>query len=126
MADVAKELGQRWKALSEEERSTWQARAAEAKAAAQEAAAQEAAAAAGEDDDQQDAPAHVQQPAQAPPLPLSLVKRLMMVDPDVSRVSADALLAVAQATDLFLGLLTNKMTAACATASRGKRRTLKV
>ena len=43
--------------------------------------------------------------------PLTLVKRVMCLDPDVSRVSADGLKAVAKAAELVLELLTEKAAA---------------
>jgi histone H3/H4 len=135
VAEVAKELGKRWKALTDEERSDWQAKSAASKAAAKEAA--EAAQEGGIDGDldaEQQAGQQPKQDAKAPPssndtapvLPLSVVKRLIMLDPDVTRISAEALVTVAYAAELFLGLLTSKMTNTCHQASRGKRRTLKV
>lgn len=43
----------------------------------------------------------------APPfgLPTSLVKRIITVDPDVQRISADGVRSIAKATELFLQLL---------------------
>ncbi len=43
--------------------------------------------------------------------PLTLIKRVMCLDPDVSRVSADGLKAVAKAAELVLELLTEKAAA---------------
>lgn len=44
-------------------------------------------------------------------LPLTLVKRIMCLDPDVARVSGDGLKAVAKAAVLMLELLTEKAAA---------------
>ena len=55
-------------------------------------------------------------------LPLSLVKRIMCLDPDVSRVSAEGLKAVVAATEHFLQRLAVQ---AAEAASAAKRSTIK-
>lgn len=64
--------------------------------------------------------------AGAPPppfgLPTSLVKKIMVMDGDVGRVSADGLRAVAKATELFLQLFAAK---AYAHAKAAKRKNIK-
>lgn len=125
VADVAKELGQRWKALSEEERGVYKEKAAACKAAADEARAA-AIAAGGADGD--DAAAEQEAPVPTGPviqLPLSLVKRIALCDRDVSRISHDALLVIAAAAEKFLELMAEKC-AATASHAKPRRRTVKV
>ena len=55
--------------------------------------------------------------------PLSLVKRVMCLDPEVVRVSGDGLKAVAKAAELMLGDMAAK---ACAAAQGQKRKTIKL
>ncbi len=55
--------------------------------------------------------------------PLSLVKRVMCLDPEVVRVSGDGLKAVAKAAELMLADMAAK---ACSAAQGQKRRTIKL
>ena len=55
--------------------------------------------------------------------PLSLVTRVMGLDPEVARVSGDGLKAVAKAAELMLADMAAK---ACSTAQGQKRRTIKL
>lgn len=55
--------------------------------------------------------------------PLSLVKRVMCLDPEVVRVSGDGLKAVAKAAELMLADIAAK---ACSAAQGQKRRTIKL
>ena len=83
VAEVAKEIGRLWKELAEDERQGYKDRAAEsAKAFA------EVAAAANDGKEPSDEPAEhaAKKPAQ---LPLSIVKKVMVIDKDVSRVTAE-------------------------------------
>jgi histone H3/H4 len=117
VAEVAKEIGRRWKALAEEERQQYKDRAAEsAKAFA------EAAAAANEGDEAADE--HPAPAAKKPALlPLSIVKKVMVLDKDVSRVSSEGVWLMARAAECFLEMLTER----CATAALSrKRRTIKM
>ena len=115
VAVVGKALGERWRALGEEEKARYKAKAEELAAAAAEAAGDADAA------DAADAEAAAA-PAERPPLPLSLVKKLVCSDPDVRRISAEGLKAVTFATSLFLEMLTGE---ALDAAQRSGRRTLR-
>ena len=55
--------------------------------------------------------------------PLSLVKRVMCMDPEVLRVSGDGLKAVAKAAELMLADMAAK---ACSAAQGQKRKTIKL
>ncbi len=55
--------------------------------------------------------------------PLSLVKRVMCLDPEVVRVSGDGLKAVAKAAELMLADMAAK---ACSAAQGQKRKTIKL
>ncbi len=119
MADVAKELGARWKQLSAEEREQYKVRCQEALAAQK--------AAGGEDNPEQDgaeaAPAKASRGQGG--LPLSLVKRIACLDEDVTRLSQDAVLVLAHATELFLEQLSSKCCQVL-NSSKPKRSTIKV
>jgi len=127
VALVAKGIGERWKALTDEEKARFKA-AATTRAAAAAAAAAEAAEAAGPgesapgaaaDDPAASAPAP---PLPGSSLPLSVVRRLMLVDPDVKRVSAGAARAVAAAVEAAVAALARS---SAAVAAASKRRTLR-
>jgi len=110
VATVAKAIGVQWKALTDEGRAEWKAKAAAAGAAA------DAARAAG------GAPPTPPKPAAAPGLPLSVVRRLMMLDPDVGRVSSGAARAVVAAAEGFVALLAE---AGAGVAAEERRRTVR-
>jgi len=123
VAAVAKEIGERWRALGEEAKQRYKDAAAAAGAAAAEAAAAEAPAEgeAGEAGEAGDAPrAAAAAPAGLPP---SIVRRIMLLDPDVQRVAAPAAKAMALAAELFIGHLAERGASA---ARRAKRRTVKL
>ncbi|EFJ41738.1 hypothetical protein VOLCADRAFT_98278 [Volvox carteri f. nagariensis] len=115
---VAKELGQVWKGLSEEEKAAYKTRAEEQQQQEQVA----------EGDAQQGSPSGEQQQEvagdlKAAALPSAWVRRVVGLDPEIQRCSADALLALSTAADVFLGAICAKATAAAAGA---KRRTVRL
>ncbi|KAL4431280.1 hypothetical protein ABPG75_006536 [Micractinium tetrahymenae] len=127
VAQVAKLIGQRWAALSEEEKQVYKDRAAKL----QEEAAATAAAEQAEQAQQspggssaEGAAAEEGGEAPAPPaaLPISIVKRIVMMDSDVKRLSAEAVRAIAKAAELFAGQLAVK---AMEHAAKGKRKNFK-
>ena len=115
VASIAKEIGVRWKALSDEQRQIWKDKAAEENAAAID----------GEEggNDAEDVGDEKEQPGHCL-LPLSLVKKIACTDPDNNtRISAEGLVAIAKATDLLLGLLVQGSAKA---AKAQKRRTFQL
>lgn len=98
VAEVAKEIGRRWKELREEERQRYKDLSAEK--------AKELAQAAGEDGG--DTGERVKQQQGQATLPLSMVKKLACMDDEVKRVSGDAVRMIAEATGMFLGVLASK------------------
>ena len=123
VAAVAKLLGEKWRVLSDEERAQYQKLAAEKAAAAEEAANAQAM-----DVDQpgemhetgeQDKEMEQQQPPAG--LPLSLVKRIMLLDKDVNSISSDALKATAKAAELVIEMLVAR---AYKGSTAAKRRTI--
>lgn len=125
VAAIGKAIGVLWKELTEEERQNYKDNAAEKSREIKERlAAEQAERGDAQEDDQQDGAAPSTSAPTGPPFgfPTSLVKRIMCIDPDVSRVSADAIRATSKATELFLQLLATK----CGkVASSQKRRTLR-
>ncbi|GLC38633.1 hypothetical protein PLESTB_000454500 [Pleodorina starrii] len=123
---VAKELGQMWKALSEEEKAAYKTRAGEQQQQHQQQQLQAA-----DGEAQQGSPMgeqpHPAREATKPVLPAALpttwVRRVVGLDPEIQRCSADALLALSTAADVFLGAVCAKATAAAAGA---KRRTVRL
>ena len=105
---IGKALGERWRALSEEEKAQYKAKAAELVPAVDPVGVGEADAAAAA--------------AERPPLPLATVKKLVCSDPDVKRISAEGLKAVTFATALYLESLAGE---ALDAAQRSGRRTLR-
>jgi histone H3/H4 len=108
VADVAKEIGKRWRELTDADKEAYKGRAqAQAQALKDVPGAGEGAA----DGEQQHEGegAHGQDPKEPSPLdsllPLSMVRRIILADPDVSRVAHEGIVAVAMATNLLLGLL---------------------
>ena len=127
VAAVAKGVGERWKALSEAEREAWKERAASK--AAEAAVAREEAAAGGEAAGEEEEGTEAQAAAAAAPVfssffPLSIVRKLIMLDPEVGRVSADAAKAISMAAAAFASA--TLAGSAAAVAARNKRRTLRV
>ena len=95
VADVAKEIGRRWKELTEEERQRYKdVSAAKAKELATDFT------------DTVDEGVEKQQGKAI--LPLSMVKKLACRDEEVKRVSGDAVRMIAEATGMFLGVLASK------------------
>ncbi|WIA12042.1 hypothetical protein OEZ85_012121 [Tetradesmus obliquus] len=129
---IAKALGEVWKGMSEEEKDVYRQKSKDRAEAAAAAAAEEAAAAG--DQEQQEggdaaaaaaaaAAAGEDTASQAAALPKHIVKRIMLADDEVQRVSADALWLVAEAGRLFLQQLAVKGAAAAASK---KRKTIKL
>lgn len=88
------------------------------------AAAAEADAAGGDQEQDETAAAEApSQPAAAAVIPRHIVKRIMLTDDEVQRVSADALWVVAEAARLFLQQLAVRGAAA---AGAKKRKTIKL
>ncbi|KXZ44281.1 hypothetical protein GPECTOR_70g512 [Gonium pectorale] len=115
---VAKELGQMWKALNDEDRAKFRARAEELlKQWKQEHPEQP-----GEQDAEGGAaaPAGAQLPTT---LPASWVRRVVSLDHEVNRCTGEALMALSAAADVFLTAVCAKATAAAAGA---KRRTVRL
>ncbi|KAL3135648.1 hypothetical protein ABBQ38_006129 [Trebouxia sp. C0009 RCD-2024] len=118
VADVAKSIGHKWRELDTAGQQQYKDKAA---ALAAEIAANHAEA---EDDSGTQAEAdqlHADN-AEVPGLPLTSVKRIMCLDEDVARVSADAVKGMAKAAELFLEFLASK---AVAQAKNHKRSTIK-
>ena len=117
VADVAKSIGHKWRELGEAGQQQYKDKAA---ALAAEIAANRA-----ETEDDTGTQAEAEQStdnAEVPGLPLTSVKRIMCLDEEVARVSADAVKGMAKAAELFLELLATK---AIAQAKHHKRSTIK-
>ncbi|GFR40683.1 hypothetical protein Agub_g1274 [Astrephomene gubernaculifera] len=119
---VAKELGQLWKALSDEEKAKYKAQAEEQQQQQQQQAGD------GDEQQGQETGEGQQKPdvlndLKANTIPGAWVRRLVGVDPDIQRCSADAVLALSLAADVFLAAMCSKATAAAAGA---KRRTVRL
>ena len=133
VAAVAKGVGERWKALTEAERESWKGKAAAE--AAEAAAAREEAAGGGEAAAEEQgttteaeaaaAAAAAAAPSPPPPslFPLSVVRKLIMLDPEVGRVSADAARAISAAAAAFAA--STLAASAAAVAAGNRRRTLR-
>jgi DNA-directed RNA polymerase I subunit RPA43 len=118
VADVGKKLGDKWRNLTEEDKEKY-------KKIAQQKAEELKAQAADEDAPAQEDAEHgePQQQQNAIALPIGTVKKIMMLDKDVSRASGDCVRTIALATEVFLGLLGSK----CAQAAKtNKRRTIQL
>jgi histone H3/H4 len=115
VAVVAKELGARWRALSEENREKYKELARQRTEAAAAAAA---AAGPADGDAADDADADEQPDQQLPAFPRSIVKRIMACDPDFKRASADAVWLICAAAEALLGSIAER----AAKQALGKRR----
>lgn len=114
VADVAKEIGRRWKELSEEERQRYKDMSADkAKELAEHGTEKE-------ETIEPDTQSKKQESMAL--LPLSMVKKLVCRDEEVKRVSGDAVRIVAEATGMFLGVLASK---SLAHATSQKRKNFK-
>lgn len=120
VAEVAKVIGEKWRNLSDGDKQKYKDLAQ--KAAEQFKADQELRQAE-EADQPQAEPADVSDPQPAAQLPFSLVKRIILLDKDVGRVSGDGLKLIASSAELFLEMLTAKGVAA---SKASKRRTVKL
>jgi DNA-directed RNA polymerase I subunit RPA43 len=122
VADVGKAMGDKWRGLSDEEKERY-------KQLAQQKTGELRAQAAAEGDEQGEQGDDAQQQQQqqqhggSTSLPLGTVKKIMMMDKEVSRASADCVRTIALAAEVFLGLLGSKCGAA---AQKGKRRTIQL
>eukprot|EP00775_Hariotina_reticulata_P012980 gene12980-13109_t len=119
---VAKALGEAWKALPQDDKATYQCKAKERAATADDQDSGQ------EQQHGQDAHTSIKLSAAGaatgpPALPRHVVKRIIMTDEDVQRVSADAVWLLAETSRLFLEQLAVK--AAAAAASK-KRKTVKL
>ena len=128
VAKVAKALGHKWKQLSDAEREVYKVKAQEQAAAAAAAAREDGSHAQGEAGDQPAAAggspsgAHARESTPLDGLlPVSVVRKVMLVDEDVTRVSQDGVIVAAMAVDLLLGLLAK---GAGASARAQKRKTV--
>ncbi|KAG2442352.1 hypothetical protein HXX76_002438 [Chlamydomonas incerta] len=117
---VAKELGQLWKALSDEDKAKYRVQAEELKQQQQQQQAGDGSEAQGEGNGEgAGSPAK----AAAASLPASWVRKVVNVDPDIQRCSAEGVLALSAAAEVFLSAVCAKATAA---AAAGKRRTVRL
>lgn len=119
VAEVAKALGQRWKALTDEQRAEYKSRCEALNEAERQLAA--------DDEEAQGEQAGEHHAKEATPLdgllPVASVRRIMMADKEVSRVSGDGAVALTAAVDLLMGMLAQK---AAGNARASKRRTLQL
>jgi histone H3/H4 len=123
VAEVAKELGRLWGQLGEAEKAGYKEKSA---ALAVAAAAGDCEPADGEQEPQAEGAADTVL-KRAPPagFPHSVVKRIIALDPDVQRVSHDAVTLISQACEMFLASMAEKC-ARVAAAAKPKRSTVKV
>ena len=113
VADVAKELGRRWRLLTDEERQGWK-----------EAAAKEGGGADGGGGLKRPRSAAGDGGAKAPAgLPVARLKKMLMRDADFKRVAKDALGAFSQATESFIVYLS---TLVYRQTKGSKRKTMKL
>eukprot|EP00198_Chlamydomonas_reinhardtii_P003774 XP_001693110.1 predicted protein [Chlamydomonas reinhardtii] len=121
---VAKELGQIWKALTEEEKAKYRAQAEEQKQQQQQQQAGDGSETQGEGNaeggQRAGSPAKA---AAAASLPASWVRKVVNLDPEIQRCSAEGVLALSAAAEVFLSAVCAKATAA---AAAGKRRTVRL
>ncbi|KAI8114140.1 hypothetical protein M9434_002266 [Picochlorum sp. BPE23] len=95
VADVAKEIGARWRQLSDDEKQKYKDAVAAAAANVDPSSSK--------DGDKGSA-----KKEQRAMLPLSLVKKVICRDEEVKRVSGDAVRVIAEATGMFIGLLATR------------------
>ncbi len=131
---VAKELGALWKTLSDEEKAKYKSQAEELqKADAQqkaEAQAQRASEGEGQQGDGQPGDGQAGEGGDGKPaaqlpaaLPVSWVRKVVSLDKDIQRCSADASMALSAVADVFLAAMCAKATSVAAGA---KRRTIRL
>lgn len=106
MGEVAKAIGSAWKSLSDEERQRYQDLAAEQKELYKKTL--EEAGGANEGNEGNGAEGALDQTRIHSMLPLSMVKKVVMKDDEVNRITGDALKVLTEATGLFLGNLASK------------------
>jgi histone H3/H4 len=105
MGEVAKAIGARWKALSDEDRRKYQDMAVSQKEAYEKALAEGLVAGGAPQDDDGRVRGAARATATHSALPLSMVKKLATSDTDVKRISGEALKVITEATGMFLGSL---------------------
>ena len=103
MGEVAKAIGSAWKSLSDEERQRYQDLAAEQKELYKKTLEE-----AGGANEGNGAEGALDQTRIHSMLPLSMVKKVVMKDDEVNRITGDALKVLTEATGLFLGNLASK------------------
>ncbi|PNH03499.1 Succinyl-CoA ligase [ADP-forming] subunit alpha-1, mitochondrial [Tetrabaena socialis] len=132
ITEVAKELGQLWKALSDEERAAYKLQHQELQQKEQalkdEQQQQQGETGTAEGSEPQEGgPLHdsgdAKPPSRLDVLPASWVRRVVGVDPDIHRCTAEAVLSLSAAADVFLSAMCAK---AAAAAAGSKRRTVKL
>jgi histone H3/H4 len=114
VAQQAKLIGERWASLTKEEKKEYEGLHDAEKAAYEAALAarpEPAVGAGGEGEEEEEEEG-------GSSLPLSRVKRIIKLDPDISRVTGDAAFLIATATELFLSLLTREASAVAVAAGR--------
>lgn len=116
---VAKELGKTWKLLSDEEKAAYKLRASEQ---AQQATGGDVAQQ-GSPDQQESHDVGAGKVSAVAALPTAWVRRVVGLDPEIQRCSADALVALSTAADVFIGAFCARATAA---ATGAKRRTVRL
>ncbi|GIL51434.1 hypothetical protein Vafri_7416 [Volvox africanus] len=112
---VAKELGQLWKALSDEEKAAYKSRAGNL----QQAVDGDAQPVFLDGESQQE----VVNAAKPAALPTAWVRRVVGLDPEIQRCSADAVLALSTAAEVFVAAICAKATVV---AAGSKRRTVRL
>ena len=103
MSQLGKELGARWRQLSDEEKDKYKALAKEQNERRAAEARENGGGEGGENQPERTASA-----AKPPGLPAAVVKRLVLSDPDLKRISAPALNLVIASADRFIGLMTQR------------------
>ncbi|GAX82753.1 hypothetical protein CEUSTIGMA_g10179.t1 [Chlamydomonas eustigma] len=101
VADVAKEIGKKWKTLTDEQREEYKQKA---QAAGDARVAEEASGDQAQQPNISGANSREESPLDSL-LPLTAVRRIILADTDVCRVSHEGIVAVAMATNLLLGIL---------------------
>lgn len=120
VSDVAKALGEKWKNLSEDEKQKYRDMAEALKTSAVAPAAEGVPAVEGDGNGHG---SHAKTTPTPTGLPLSNIKKIISLDPEVGRVSHEALVVISAATEAFLQQMAHKSMSA---AQRSKRRTIKL